>query len=328
MNVLLLTGGVSNERDVSLRSGQAIHDALLGAGHKVKLADPADDGFDLATLTQDIDVVFPALHGEGGEDGILQKQLEDLGIQFVGSGSVASVLCWRKLQYKELLQANQLPASEGVIITAKDLRDDSSTSYHAKYLQRPFVLKPDQGGSSLDTLIIRTPTTADLDKAYDLLVNHYPTGMLYEPLIDGIEITVGILNQEPLPIVEIIPPQGLEFDYDNKYNGKTQELCPPKHIGEDLQIIAQELALKIHNLANCSGLSRTDMMVDRHQQLHVLETNTMPGMTTTKLLTKIVRQAGYTKTEMINQLLTTATQQTTLRLRFRELFSFGLQPSL
>lgn len=293
MNILLLAGGSSNERDVSLRSGEAVASALDALGYSYVIADPVRHDFMLVDLVRNVDAVFPVLHGSGGEDGILQAELERLRIPCVGSGSQASKLCWDKTAYKKLLIEHGLPASQGKLVTAEDTGDD--------FFEAPYVLKPVEGGSSLDTQIVRK-VDGSTAQTRDELLRKYPQ-MLLEPLIEGIEITVGILDEEPLPVIEIIPPEGSEFDYENKYNGATQELCPPQHVGDDLQLLAQELALRIHKLAGCEGMSRTDMIIDKAGRLHVLETNTIPGLTGQSLLPKMAAAAGYSMAELVEKLL-------------------------
>lgn len=293
MRILLLSGGNSNEREVSIRSGRAVATAVKELGHDLIEADPASKDFRLEENYQGIDLVFPVLHGAGGEDGVIQKQLEKLGVKFVGSGSTASKLCFDKWAYKELLLADNLPASAGRLVTNNDLDDE--------YFKGPFVLKPVEGGSSLDTLIARQPGEDSMNQAEQLL-NRYES-MLLEPIIDGTEVTVGILGDEALPIIEIVPPEGLEFDYENKYNGATRELCPPETVSEELQKQAQELALKIHRLTGCSAMSRTDIIIDNDNKLHVLETNTIPGMTEQSLYPKMGRTAGYEWIDFIGKLI-------------------------
>jgi D-alanine-D-alanine ligase len=293
MNVLILAGGISNEHDVSVRSGQSVSEAIRKLGHDITEADPSAEDFDLVTLVTGADVVFLALHGKGGEDGVLQTQLEQLGVPFVGTGSRASALCFDKSAYKRLLKENDLPASIGEEVELADITKE--------LFDKPYVLKPIEGGSSLDTQIVRSPTEQYRREAKELL-SRYPK-MLLEELIEGTEITIGILDQEPLPVIEIVPPEGLEFDYENKYNGATQELCPPVTVSLDKQKEAQELALKIHNLTGCRDMSRTDMMIDQNGKLHVLETNTIPGLTNQSLLPKMAKEAGYTMPQFVDKLL-------------------------
>lgn len=295
MKVLVLTGGAPNERDVSLRSGAAVADALKKTGHEVFIADPIDS-ISLSNAVKDKDVVFIALHGEGGEDGIVQAELESLGIPYTGSNSQASALCFDKSAYKQLLLANNLPASPGQVVSESDIYSDK--------FQKPYVLKPIKGGSSLDMQIVRNPDKASLHTANDLL-KKYPE-MLLEELIEGVEITVGILDSEALPVTEIIPPEGAEFDYENKYNGATQDICPPLHVSESKQREAKLLAKSIHKLTGCSQLSRTDMIIDESGEIRVLETNTIPGFTDQSLYPKMAAEFGISMPELVDRLVISA----------------------
>jgi len=278
-NVLVLYGGASNEREVSLRSGTCVAAALETATHTATLLDYTGQTIDAS----DYDVVFPVLHGEGGEDGSVQAVLDAIGLPYVGSDVVGSALCYDKAGYKKHLQALTIQVPDGGVIT-KD------TFQASPLLAKPFVVKPVTGGSSVDTLIIREPSPQDIP-AIKALFERYDE-LLIEQLIIGTELTVGVLGENALPVVEIIPPTDGEFDYQNKYNGKTAELCPPQSISAEIQSAAQKLALTIHVELSCRDLSRTDMIVDETGSLWVLETNTMPGMTGQSLFPKAASQAG------------------------------------
>jgi D-alanine-D-alanine ligase len=147
---------------------------------------------------------------------------------------------------------------------------------------------------------------ADWGKINDVLLNRYPE-MLLEELIEGTEITVPILGSDALPIVEIIPPEGQVFDYDNKYNGLSEELCPPRSISMELQEKAKQLALRVHKIAGCRHYSRTDMIIDKHNNIYVLETNTLPGMTDESLFPKSAKAAGISMQELCERLINLAT---------------------
>lgn len=281
--VIVLAGGMSDEREVSLRSGAAVARALKQADYKVTTLDPADGLEALLPELQAADVVFPALHGVGGEDGTLQKFLEDHHIRYVGSDRWASALCFDKARYTELLAKHYIlvPATEQV--TFEQFEQSS-------LIKRPFVLKPNDGGSSIDTFIVRDPAKTNKTAIAEAFSRHKK--LLLQELIEGTEITVPILAEEPLPVIEIIPPAGGEFDYENKYNGKTQELCPPEHVSEDNQAKAQILARRVHELAGCRDLSRTDMIITKDDELYVLETNTIPGLTEESLVPKAAKMAA------------------------------------
>lgn len=297
MHILLLAGGYSNERDVSLRSGDAVEKALKAKGHEVRRADPKED-LDWPAIIDGIDAAFIALHGAGGEDGDIQAQLEAVGLRYTGCGIGASDLCWDKWAYKEFLEDKDVPICDGAIVTLQDIDND--------LFKKPFVLKPVRGGSTIDTLITHEVSEENLAAAKRLLQKY--DHMLVEPLIVGIEITVPVIGEAALTPIEIIPPKNKDFDYENKYNGETQELCPPINVSEDKQHEAMELALKIHNLTGCRDMSRTDMIIDRDGNLHVLETNTVPGMTDGSLLPKSAAVAGMDMPELCDKLIKLALQ--------------------
>jgi D-alanine-D-alanine ligase len=255
--------------------------------------DPAD-GLDEQTL-KTADIVFPVLHGIGGEDGTLQAQLDKLGLPYVGTGAEASSLCFDKWRYKEVLDANAIPNPPGTLVTEAEF-------WQAPLRHKPYVLKPNDGGSSVDTVVKRgDKPEADEANLHDIFQRR--KRMLLEALIEGQEITVAVLGNQSLPVIEIIPPPSGEFDYENKYNGQSQELCPPQHISPDVQSRAQELALQVHGMTGCLDFSRTDFMVDAEGNLFVLETNTIPGMTVQSLFPKAAAAAGYDMPTLCDELI-------------------------
>lgn len=298
MNVLIISGGTSNERSVSLKSGVAVGDALRANGHNVSYHDPKFN--DLSKINKrNIDVAFPVTHGSHGEDGRLQEELEKLNFAYVGSDSKSSKICFNKLDLKKKLQKIN-------ILTPKCALANMQSIGNHELFSSPFVLKPYAEGSSVDTFIEREPEMADWGKINDVLLNRYPE-MLLEELIEGTEITVPILGSDALPIVEIIPPEGQVFDYDNKYNGLSEELCPPRSISMELQEKAKQLALRVHKIAGCRHYSRTDMIIDKHNNIYVLETNTLPGMTDESLFPKSAKAAGISMQELCERLINLAT---------------------
>lgn len=294
--VHVVCGGVSGEREVSLRSGAAIVAALKKAGHSVTTFDTTDPLIAIAAC----DVVFPVLHGLGGEDGTLQAELEANGIAFVGSGAEASRLCFDKQAYRDFLITHKLPVASGEVVS----KDTYATHRLAK---KPHVLKPITGGSSLDTYIIRDITQRDTE-AINHTFDTYGV-LLMEQLIVGTEITVGVLDTAALPIIEIIPPADGEFDYTNKYNGETQELCPPRSVTKSNQEIAQNLALAIHQLTGCRDFSRTDMILSRNGTITVLETNTIPGLTAESLYPKMLAEYGLDLVQFVDERIKQALQR-------------------
>lgn len=301
-HVAVLAGGNSSEREVSLRSGAAVAAALQAAGYEVTVFDTTDNLAALRSAATSIDVVFPALHGKGGEDGTIQQQLDELHLPYVGTGATASALCFDKWRYKQFLQSRQLPVTSGELV-------DAGAFAASDVAQAPYVLKPYDGGSSIDTFIVRDPATAPVERIHDAFSRH--RHLLLEPLVEGTEITVGVLDGKPLTVIEIIPPTGGEFDYANKYNGKTAELCPPEHVSEAAQHTASRLAADLHASLGCGGFSRTDMIVCSDDSLVILETNTIPGMTDQSLFPKAARQSGIDMPALVDMLVKDALSRVT-----------------
>jgi D-alanine-D-alanine ligase len=214
----------------------------------------------------------------------LQAQLETRKARYVGSDSSSSALCFDKWRYREfIVDVQNMPMARGAQVQV-----DNYASH--PIAGGPYVLKPIEGGSSIDTYIVRDPVIAPFGQIADTFHRH-PT-MLLEQLIVGTELTVGILKDQALPVIEIIPPADGEFDYENKYNGATQELCPPLHISVPVQQAAQALALRAHQETGCRDFSRTDIMCDANNNLYILETNTIPGLTDQSLFPKMAATAG------------------------------------
>jgi len=274
MKVSVLAGGVSGEREVSLRSGAAVAKALRSIGVKVLEVDVKEKG---VKVPQGTDICFLALHGTYGEDGEVQRELEAAGMPFTGSGSEASALAFDKLKARDAMLAAGVPMAESQEWTP------------ACDWKPPYVLKPVASGSSLGTFLVRAEEEAK--KAVKEAKKWKDGGMMIERLIEGAEMTVGILGEQALPVIEVRPAKGF-YDYKNKYtSGATQYLCPapiPKEKAQELQ----ELALKAHRSLGCEVLSRVDIMVDAEGKAYVLEVNTLPGMTDLSLLPKAGRAAG------------------------------------
>lgn len=295
MKVLVLFGGDSPEREVSLRSGAAVNEALKNAGVDTILFDPIDGDEELLKLAQEVDMVFPILHGKNCEDGVIQKKLESVGALFLGSDSKSSAVCFNKEQTHHVLQKSGITMPLFAVVTKKDLQHE--------LFRKPFVLKPVNGGSSLDTLVAREVNESILETAEELL-NRYETMML-EELIEGQEITVPILDNQALPVIAIVPPLDGEFDYANKYNGKSKELCPAplELVSAQVQEEAQKIAMLVHELLGARHLSRTDIIVTPGGKLYVLELNTMPGMTNQSLFPAAAQAAGYTMEQFVMKLV-------------------------
>ena len=282
MKILVLGGGNSNEREVSLRSAAAVRRGLKELGYEVAQIDPADGHQAVVAAAASADIVFPILHGAGGEDGEIQALLDHCGKPYLGSDVDASEQAFDKVITKELMLGAGLPTAPFSVVTAGSID-------HSKLIERPFVLKPVRGGSSIDVAIERH-LPDQLPTFRQLFERHHE--MLLEELIEGVELTVAVLDNTALPVIEIVPPSGKEFDYDNKYNGATAELCPPRNVPEAVQMEARRMAEVVHKLVGARHLSRTDMIMRADWTLVLLEINTMPGLTDQSLFPKAAATAG------------------------------------
>ncbi len=293
MNVLVLGGGSSSERFISLRSAQGVAAALKEAGFNVLQRDPKDKDYlnDLPANT----IVFPILHGKGGEDGKVQKELEQSGLYYLGTSSKPSVNCFDKAKTRQILADHNLPIANGEVIHRNEYQNHPLA-------KGQHVLKTRQEGSSIGTLIVKDPQHVD---AHDVdEVFSYAATALIEEYVQGIEITVPLLDKAALPVIEIRPPAAGGFNFENKYNGATEELCPAVSISEPLQQKAQRLAEQVHSVMDCRHISRTDMIIKDDGSMIILEINTMPGMTDQSLYPLSARTAGLSfpglMTEFVN----------------------------
>lgn len=278
MKILVLGGGDSTERDVSLRSAAAVTKALKQAKFEVEEADPKNKlnikpGY----------IVFPILHGQGGEDGSLQLKLEAIQAPYFGSNSFASAVCFDKALARKKLELAGLPVAKGDKVSKATYNDH-------ELAKQPHVLKVSKGGSSIGTYLVRDASKIDRQKVDEVFA--LDDTAVIEELVEGTEITVPILDSEALPVIEIVPPPDGDFDYENKYNGKTTELCPPKSVDQATQKEARELAVKVHIALGARHLSRTDIIIRPNGQMVVLELNTMPGMTEQSLYPLSAKQSG------------------------------------
>jgi len=306
LTVALLSGGTSPEREVSLASGSQVYDALDKNRYFVRRYDPKTDIARLVADAPQIDVALVILHGVGGEDGSIQGLLDLLHIPYQCAGLLGSSVAMNKLAAKQLYIQNQVPTPAFFPVRRKDVFDTDAGIHR---LGLPLVVKPASGGSSIGMSIVRT--TDEMPRALAAAFAVDGTALL-EEYIKGIEITVAVLgNEHPeaLPVVEIVPndTHGF-FDFAAKYTaGETLEICPAR-ISEDLARIARDLAIKAHVALFCKGYSRTDMMV-RGQDIFVLETNTIPGMTSQSLLPLAARAAGMDFAGLIDRLIALALEK-------------------
>lgn len=282
MKILVIGGGISDEREVSLKSAKAVLGGAKASGYKVEFYD-WDGQLDWLKLNlSKFDAVLPILHGKGGEDGFIQKVLQDSGVPFLGSNEKVAKQCFDK-------QSTRSGVKEmGYLVPEGDIFDFGSYKKSA-LSKKPHVIKPVMGGSSIHTHIVKSSSDFD-EKSIKESFEIYET-LLVEEFIDGDEVTSAVLEGKRLPLVEIIPPEGQLFDYENKYNGATQELCPPKNVNQKSQNKAIEIASDIHKRLGCRHLSRTDFIISEGS-VYFLETNTIPGLTYQSLYPKAAAAVG------------------------------------
>lgn len=300
LTVALLAGGVSSEREVSLHSGEQVFDALDKDKYDILRYDPQTD---LSRLVQDadkIDIALIILHGPFGEDGTVQGMLDLLNIPYQGSGVLGSALAMNKVVTKQLYEKSGLPVPPYAVYDRGEPVDAEKV---ATEYGLPLVVKPVEAGSSVGMSIVKT--TADLQDALDL-AGKFDDSILVESFIEGTEITAGVIGNkklDALPLIEIIPDESHEFfDYEAKYTaGVTQEICPAR-ITEELTQKAQQYALLAHQALFCKGYSRTDMIL-KDNDMYVLETNTIPGMTATSLFPQAAQQAGMNFSQVLDRLI-------------------------
>ncbi len=306
--VAVLKGGVSREREVSLRSGAAVAAALRKRGHEVREVDlgPAM-AEQLLPLQGSVDAAFLALHGRLGEDGTVQGLLELLAIPYTGSGVLASALAIDKRMSKRVFRAHGIPVADDVTITAAEIAASGlqrAAEGIAVDLGFPCIVKPNCEGSTLGTFRVRN--TEELEEAlrgalaYDRL-------LLVERFIEGREMTVGLLGDEPivLPVLEVVASKGF-YDYECKYTRGMTEYLVPAPIPESLSRELQRLAVQAHNALGCEGVSRVDFMLDERGGAFCLEVNTIPGMTELSLVPKAAAAMGYSFEDVAEIILSTA----------------------
>jgi D-alanine-D-alanine ligase len=297
-SVTVLMGGWSAEREVSLASGTACADALADAGYDVYRVDVKHDLNALVdALKPAPDVVFNALHGRFGEDGRIQSLLDILGLPYTHSGVLASALAMDKQSAKALFTARGIPCPDGRLLSASEIGDSLP-------LEPPFVVKPNNEGSSVGVMVIQP---GDNRVAFD----EWPYGddVLVEQYIDGRELTVAVIGDRALGVTELRPHTGF-YDYEAKYtDGKTVHLCPAP-IPDEIAELAMEYAVEAHQALGCRGVSRADFRYDDTEsspgRLFMLEINTQPGMTPLSLVPEQAAHAGMGMNDLVSWMVENA----------------------
>ena len=280
--VAVLMGGRSAEREISLKSGTMVLNALRSSGVDAHPFDPRDSGLE-ALKAQRFDRAFIALHGRFGEDGTVQGALEYLGIPYTGSGVMASALAMDKWRTKLLWRAAGLPTPDCELIDAR-----SDPAGLAARLGLPLMVKPSREGSSIG--MSKVTSVEKIAPAYELAARYDDT-VIAERFVVGIELTAGILGEQPLPLIRLETPREF-YDYEAKYFAPDTRYILPCGLPAEKERAVQQAALQAFRVLGCSGWGRVDAMLDREGGLHLLEVNTIPGMTDHSLVPMAARAAG------------------------------------
>jgi D-alanine-D-alanine ligase len=300
IQLALIAGGTSGEREVSLKGAAEVAKALNKDKYQIHRYDPATDLAQLAADAKQLDAAFILLHGIHGEDGTVQGMLELLGIPYQGSGVLGSALAMDKNLAKTLYRLHGLPVAAWEMAGKEHIADSAPL---LDKLTLPLVVKPIRQGSSLGMSVVREPE--QLSHALATAFEH-DSQVMVEEFIQGREITVGVLGNEdlmPLPLVEIILDAKYDFfDYEAKYQpGATREVCPAK-VDDHIRDKAQAYGLTAHKALQLRGYSRTDMII-QGDEIFILETNTIPGMTQTSILPQAAAQAGLDFAALLDRLI-------------------------
>ncbi|WP_017327206.1 D-alanine--D-alanine ligase [Synechococcus sp. PCC 7336] len=301
MEIVLLAGGQSPERDVSLVTGKAVRVALEDLGHTVTPLDPGRDLPQQLWLQAEAgcDFVWIALHGAGGEDGTVQAMLDWLGLPYQGPGYLASALAMDKWVAKQIFEATGLSTPKWLSV---NLKRESAPNWNncIAQLGAPVVVKPVATGSTMGITIARSPQ--DYERSLELARQH-DERLILEQYIAGKELTVSVIGDRILPPIEIVPAEGDFYDYEAKYApGGSRHLIPTSlsRAGEER---AGAIAKRAYDALHCEGLARIDLRIDAAERAWILEVNTLPGMTPTSLSPDSAAALGWSFRELVRCLL-------------------------
>jgi D-alanine-D-alanine ligase len=285
MKVLVITGGNSSERKISLLSAGFVSKALKKLGYETDTYDLKLGYPPLKRLSKNFDVLFPVLHGEEGEGGKLHAFLSKLGKPIVGTRNFKGMQKgWYKIPFKKFCDENNiLTAKWEKVKTEKDILE----------FGLPCVLKASNGGSSREVFVLKEEKSLKGKSCREILDSGTP--LFVERYLEGVEVTVGILNEKALPVMEIVPPKGEWFSYKNKY-GLSKEIPDAPSVDNKTKTKLQEIALKIHKHFDLGSYSRIDFIV-KNKKCYVLEINTIPGLTKDSLFPKIAKSTGINNFE-------------------------------
>tara|TARA_Y100000591_G_C21740397_1_gene649023 strand:+ start:64 stop:957 length:894 start_codon:yes stop_codon:yes gene_type:complete len=290
MKVAVILGGASFERDVSLKTGKAVVEACKVNNYDVETVLIDKNYKKFLPILKQADIVFNALHGTLGEDGTIQKWLEENNIKFTGSDSISSALCMNKIESKKIIKENGFLTPKWV---------EFEENLEIANISLPCIVKPNSQGSTFGLTFVNKHQ--DLRPAI-LKSQKFDKSMLIEEYIKGREITVGIIGKNVLPIVEIFPDHKI-YDYECKYTtGMSNYICPAD-INNDLSKKIMNDSLKIFDLLGCEDYGRIDFIIDKNNRHYFLELNTLPGMTSTSLLPIAARAYGMSFNSLVKKII-------------------------
>ncbi len=295
MKVCVLMGGVSEERDISIKSGTAVLDALMTLGMEANALDVKGEVEWIDKNLPQADVYFIALHGKFGEDGQIQGYLQEKGIAYTGSGPLASKIAMDKCLSRKAFQENGLPIAHGICLT-------KGQKAALNQIKLPAVVKPSSSGSSFGISI-----ADNLNSLVDAIENAFKFSdrVLIEDFIKGKEITVGILNGQPLTPIEIRPVESAYFDLDAKYTKGKTEYIVPANISQGQASLVKDLAKQAFDCIGCRGFGRVDIILSGSKAV-LLEVNTIPGMTELSLLPMAAKADGIGFAELCKTIIQNA----------------------
>ncbi|QBI20008.1 D-alanine--D-alanine ligase [Egibacter rhizosphaerae] len=299
--VAVVAGGLSLERDVSLRSGGRVADALTDRGHEVELLD-LDSALVERLSEKTFDVVFLALHGKSGEDGTVQALLDLMGIPYTGPDATASAIAWDKGVFKGLSARHGIPTPDWVPVSSEAIRDLGAASALPRIIERlgsPLVVKPAQGGAFMGVRVVDGDD--DLRAGLVSALSYYDVA-LAERFVRGSEVAIAILDGEALPAVEIVPKTG-QYDFSARYTHGAADFYAPARLDDRTRGEAEQVALRAWELAGCRDITRADLIVDADGQPWLLELDTCPGMTETSLVPMAAEAAGIGFDELCERLV-------------------------
>ena len=277
--VLVLMGGWSNEREISLVSGSYVYDSLIKSGvNTIKLDLTKNNLNEIEKISPDR--VFIILHGKGGEDGEIQKYLDSLNIPYTGSNSESSKLCMNKRSTKEILLSNDILTPNYERISEMEI------SSIKKRFQYPFIVKPSAEGSSIGVYIVEND--GDLERAISAN-EKISSDFIAEDYIEGLEYTVGILGDSALPVIKLLPP-GKFYDFNAKYESDKMQYICPSQLDDSMEYELKKISLNCFKACGCKGWGRVDIIIDDKGNPWVIELNTVPGMTSHSLVPLAAKQ--------------------------------------